>query len=176
MIGVGRRSIGDVSGIADSILTAISSGDKVNIRARTERAILAVTEDAAADHALVPAGETWKLLDELLSDGYSKAELARQLGRKMPALQLNRHQVTVRNAYDVKLLHDKLRTVDAIRSMRLIGSMAAEGYTRRMIQEGLAKLADEAGKEPPILTVRNGRIRADAAALVERLHHVWVLS
>lgn len=174
--GVGRRSVGDVSGVADTVLVDIISGRKTNIRARTERSILAVTVEAAADHALVPAAETWKLIDELIADGYSKAELARQLGYKRPALQLNREQVTVRNAYDVKVLHEKLRSVDAKRTLRLLDSMSHEGYTRRMILDGLAKLAAETGKEPPILTVRNGRIRADAARVVEQLHRQWVES
>jgi hypothetical protein len=172
--GVGRRVVGDVTGVADSVLTEVIAGRKTNIRARTERLILGVTVAAAADHALVPAADTWKLIDELLADGHSKAELARLLGYKMPALQLRRSQVTVRNAYDVKQLHERLRTVDAKRPLRLLDSLAAEGYTRRMILDGLAKLAAKFGKEPPVLTVRDGRIRADAAQVVEQLHAQWV--
>lgn len=173
-LGIGRRAVGDVCGVADSILSAIITGKKANIRARSERAILAVTVAAAADRALIPAAPTWSLLDELIADGYSKAELARQLGYKTHALQINRHQITVRNAYDVERLHERLRMVDAKRTLRLLDALADEGYTRRQIIEGLARLATTTGAEAPILTVRNGRLMASAARLVERLNAEWI--
>lgn len=168
--GVGRHAVADASGVSGSILWSIIKGDKKNIRARTERAILAVTVDQAADRALIDAGETWKLIDELLADGYSKAALARQLGYRTRALQLNRHKVTARNAYEVRRLYERLRKVEAKWPARLLDELAAEGYTRRMILDGLDKLAAEQGIERPSIEIRKGRILASATRLVERLH------
>lgn len=168
--GVGRRTVGDVAGVSDSVLTEIIAGRKTRIRARTERAILVVTVAAAADRALIDAGPTWVLLDELIADGYSKSAIAAALGYKTRALQLNRNQVTVRNAYEVERLYEQLRTVQARPTLRLLDEIVNEGYPRWLVLQRLGVLATALGQPAPVLTVRNGRIRADAARLVERLH------
>lgn len=171
-INVGRRAVGDVTGVADTVLCGVIAGRKTHIRARTERLILAVTEAAAADRALIPAAPTWKLLDELIQDGYTRAALARQLGYANPALQLNRNQITVRNAYDVQRLYEQLRTIDAAPTLRLIDQLKDEGFRMLQIQIRLATLAQELNAPVPDLTVRRGRIRADVAQLVRRLHQL----
>lgn len=169
--GIGRRQIADAAGVAESIVFKIATGTRANVRARTEKAILAVTVAAAADHAVIDAGPTWKLLDELLSCGYSKAHLARELGYKVPAIQIKRTQCTVRTAHDVKLLHERLRCVRAEPTLRLLAALREEGYRQSRIELLLGELA---GRSPqpvePDLTVRNGMIRARAADLVRRLH------
>lgn len=170
--GVGRRAVGAACDVADTTLSAIISGDKTRIRARTERAILAVTVAAVADRALIPAGPTWKLLDELIASGYSKSALARELGYKTRALQLNRHQVTARNAADVERLHRRLRMVDAAPSLRRLNELANEGYTRRRIAEQLATEATRIGGTAPDIAARCGRILATTAHLIERAHAV----
>jgi hypothetical protein len=110
--GVGRRSIAACSDVSETVIFDIKSGSKTQIRARTERQILAVTKEMLADGAYVPATETWELLNGLLAEGYTKRALAKALGYESHALQLNKHQVTVRNAADVKKvyrdLHGKL--------------------------------------------------------------------
>lgn len=169
---VGRRTVGDVTGVANTILVDIIAGRKTHIRARTERLILAVTEAAAADRALIPAAPTWALLDELIKDGYSKAELARQMGYTSPALQLNRKQVTVRNAYDVQRLHERLRTSDATPTLKLIDQLKEEGFRMAQILSRLDALAQELNAPAPDLTVRRGRVRADCAQLVQRLYQL----
>lgn len=50
------------------------------------------------------ARPTWERIEWLLAEGFSKARIARELGMKRPALQLNRHRVTVRNAAKVEAL------------------------------------------------------------------------
>lgn len=107
--GVGRRAVQAVTDIADSILSGIRSGEKKKIRARTERLILAVTKEQAADRALIPAGPTWELIYKLLDKGYTKTWIAAALGSESqtPALQLNDEQVTVRNAYEVRKLFER---------------------------------------------------------------------
>jgi hypothetical protein len=106
--GVGRRAVQAVTDIADSVLFDIRAGKKKNIRARTERLILAVTKEQAADHAFVSAIPTWKLLNKLLENGYTKTQLAQALGGKSRALQVGKDQVTVLMAYKVRRLFEKL--------------------------------------------------------------------
>lgn len=168
--GVGRRTVCDVTRVADSILAQIIAGRKKLIRARTERAILAVTAIAASDGAYVDAAPTWLLIDELLADGYTKTFLAQQLGRKTNALQLSRSQVTVRNAYEVQLLHARLRSCDATDTLVLLEDLSEEGFHRDRVKKLLADLAAKRGVDAPDLTVRRGRVREVAAQLVAQLH------
>lgn len=110
--GVGRRAVGAATDISDSILSNIRSGRKLQIRARTERKILAVTLSVASDHSLIPADTSWKLINELLSAGFTKSAIAKGLGLVRPVLQISRGQVTVRNAYLVEQLHARLINSD----------------------------------------------------------------
>jgi hypothetical protein len=169
--GVGRRSVAAASDVADSVLMEVITGRKARIRARTERAILAVTTEAAADHALVPAKATWKLINRMLKDGHTKAGLAAKLGYKSPALQLKTDFVTVRNAHLVERLADQLRSTCAKKTLALVEKLIkAEGYARQQVDQRLAELARSLGEDTPSLEPRNGRITVKAAELVERLY------
>ena len=102
--GVGRRMVASASDVSLSVVQAVRTGRKARIRARTERRILAVTKACRGDAVHVPAGPTWERIEWLLAEGFTKARIARELGMKRPALQLNRHRVTVRNASKVEAL------------------------------------------------------------------------
>lgn len=106
--GVGRRSVAIASDVSCGAIAAIRSGTKKRVRARTARRILAVTSGAASDRAFVPAGRTWQLIELLLEEGYTKADLARFLGYDRPALQFNRERVTARSAYQVECLYREI--------------------------------------------------------------------
>ena len=106
--GVGRRAIGAASDVSDTVLSDIITKRKTRIRARTERRILAVTTKMASDHALVGAAASWRLIDRLLEEGYTKADLTKQLGYANLALQLNERQITVRNAARIERLYRRL--------------------------------------------------------------------
>lgn len=110
--GVGRRSVQAVTDIADSILHKIRSGTKLRIRARTERLILAVTKEMAADGALVDAAPTWKLINKLLAKGYTKSQIALALGAKTPALQIRQDKCEVRTAYEVARFYAQCKKCD----------------------------------------------------------------
>lgn len=86
--GVGYKQVADAADVARSIAAAVLNGSKRKMRAATERRILEVTADAIADHATVPADRIRKLTRKLLDEGFSKAEIARRLGYKAPALQI----------------------------------------------------------------------------------------
>lgn len=165
---VGRRAVADATGVAETTLSEINAGRKTHIRARTERLILAVTQAAAADRALIAAGPTWKLLKRLLREGYTSAELARHMGYSNKALQFGRDFVTVRNAFEVERLHQQLRTCPARPTLKLIRELREEGFRLAVIA---ARVAEMGGlKEAPALTARQGRIRADIAELVKRVY------
>jgi hypothetical protein len=171
--GVGRRSVGAACDVADTVLSDIISGRKINIRAATERAILAVTADAAGDRALVSAKATWKLLDQLIADGYTRGDLAARLGSKAktPALQLKRDFVTVRSAYLVERLFDRLRFTCAKPTMKLLAKLRDEGFTQHQIEQRLAALATKLDETAPALAPnKKGRISAKTAGLVEQLY------
>ena len=109
-LGIGRRTVAAATDVALSVITDIRQGRKLRIRARTERKILAVTKACASDAALVPARRTWRLIEQLLEEGYTKQRIARDLGSKAktPALQLRRDFVQVRTAHRVEVVHRRL--------------------------------------------------------------------
>ena len=171
--GVGRRSVGAACDVADTVLADIISGRKTNIRASTERAILKVTQAAAGDGARVPGKATWKMLDQLIADGYTRAYLAAKLGSKakVPALQLKRDFVTVRSAYLVERLFEKLKCECAKPTMKLLAKLRDEGYTQHQVEQRLAELAVRLGEEVPSLQPnKEGRISTTTADLVEQLY------
>lgn len=103
--GVGRRAVAAASDVAKSVIVEIRAGRKRQIRARTERRILAVTKAMLSDHALVAPGRTFALIELLRDEGFSKAEIARRLGYAKPALQFRPHRMTARNVARVERLY-----------------------------------------------------------------------
>jgi len=131
--GVGRRAVQAATDIADTILSEIRSGRRQRIRVR-------------GDAALVPAGPTWGLIEDLLAAGFTKGEIALGLGRKTPALQLNKAFVTLRNAAAVKRLHARLigdapAMVNSARAVKLIRQLRDELFPASRIAGELG-LAD----------------------------------
>lgn len=108
--GVGRHAVADATDIAHSMIYEIRNGQRRRIRARTERKILAITTDHRADHSYVRADRTWRLIRQLLDEGYTKAALARLLGYKTRALQFRKRRIIARSAQRVLALHSRLMT------------------------------------------------------------------
>lgn len=113
--GVGLKRIAEVSGVSHGALSKLVYGDRARgmppskkIRRGTEQRILAVDPEDAPDGGLVPAGPAWRQIDELGAFGIPKARIARELGRKAPALQLGKTRVEARNAKAVADLHWRL--------------------------------------------------------------------
>lgn len=105
--GVGRRAVAAAADVSETILMSIRQGTKW-IRKDTEQKILAVDAGAVADHAIVPAKETWRRIRELLRLGYTRGELAQRLGAERPALQLRKREVLARTALRVEKLHREI--------------------------------------------------------------------
>lgn len=110
--GVGVRPISDAAKVAGSTIRKVLAGQRLHLREATARRLLAVTADVIADGALVPAGPTWKLLDELIDEGFTRTDLARRLGSKgrRPTLQIRRDRVEAATAAKVERLHRQLTT------------------------------------------------------------------
>lgn len=166
--GIGRRAVSDACDVSDSILHEIALGKRLRIRARTERKILEVTQAAAADHTLIDATPTWKLLAALIASGYTKARLAAELGCKTPALQIKKTQVTVRTAHKVRLMHERLITadethIDAKPTHRLIANLLDEGFTSKQI-------ARHIGCDEKAITSPKHRVSQGFARRVSEVH------
>jgi hypothetical protein len=106
--GVGQNALSDVSGVARSIIARIRRGEKLKIRKRTETAILSVSSGAVSGGALVSAKPTWVLINRLLTEGFTKSEIAHRLGKKNPALQIRKDRITAKTAADVERLYRRI--------------------------------------------------------------------
>lgn len=118
--GIGLKTVAKVSGVPHGSLAKIIYGDPARrmgpskrIRPATERRILSVTLDDAAGAAKIPAGPTWKLLDDLIGRGFTRGWIAQQLGCETPALQISRERLRGSTARKVAELHRRLQGVEA---------------------------------------------------------------
>jgi Zn ribbon nucleic-acid-binding protein len=105
--GIGRRTVAEVAGVSETSLSEVRVGKQLRVRAETERRVLAVTADAYSEGHRIDAAKTWKQLDWLMLQGFTKTELARRLGSKgkTPALQVRRRHVNARTAQKVQRLY-----------------------------------------------------------------------
>lgn len=108
--GVGYKLVAEAADLPTSIVFGIRTGDRPRARARTVRKILEVSTACRGDSTLISAKPTWRRIEILLEEGYTKAALAKMLGYDRPALQIGRERVTVRNAAKVERLYQRLMT------------------------------------------------------------------
>ncbi len=72
--GIGTKSVSFVSDVSRTILMEIKSGKRRRIREETERRILAVDQAALGGASLVSAAESWRLIKQLLEEGFTKTQ------------------------------------------------------------------------------------------------------
>ncbi len=89
--GVGFRAVAAVTDIGLTTIQKIRNGKRRRIRKAVADRILAVTAAEVSDGALVPAGETNRMLRELVTEYFTRGEVARQLGYKSLALQIGKN-------------------------------------------------------------------------------------
>jgi len=104
-VGMGYKAVAAAAGVPTSTLWAVKTGNRTRIRASALSRILGVDLYGRSDGQLIDARGTWRLLNRLTDDGYTKAQLAFWLGSKTPKLQIQRGQVTVRTAARVERLY-----------------------------------------------------------------------
>jgi hypothetical protein len=114
--GIGRRAVSAASGVSHSSLQAIRTGRKTQIRAQTERRILAVDRSCCSDHALVDARPAWRRLRQLLADGYPARRLCQFLGYVGGGLQFGARWITARNALRIERLYRDLLALEERRA------------------------------------------------------------
>lgn len=107
--GLGRRRIAELAGLNQKAVGNIISNRSAQIRRETEQAILAVTAHPAGA-ALVDAGPTWDLINELLAAGVTKARIGQAVtgNPTTKALQLRASTVLARTAERVQALHREI--------------------------------------------------------------------
>jgi hypothetical protein len=106
--GIGRDTVSDITGLATSTIELIRTGKRKQIRRQNAAKIMAVTFEATTDAKIVPAARTWRIINLLLNEGFTKAEIARRLGCKMPALRIRKDLITARTAAKVERLYNQL--------------------------------------------------------------------
>lgn len=116
--GVGCRWLGMELGMSPSRLREIMSGKahKTGRPARVRRETCARILKAwpnPAPGALVDAGETWRILREMLEAGMTKTAVAGELGYVGPALQIRTDRVKMRTEDRVRACHDRLYRTNA---------------------------------------------------------------
>ena len=108
--GIGYKTVSDYSGVGRSTVFQVMTGAKRRVRKATLDAILAVDRSCIAGGTLVKAGDTWRRINWMLEEGFTKREIARRLGAKTPALQIGRKLVTGATAVRVERLERQIRT------------------------------------------------------------------
>lgn len=103
------RRAGEWNGIvpADKARAHIKALSRQGVGRKAVAAASDVGETAITE---IRARRTWMLIDELVEEGYTYADLAQRMGYKTPRLQFGRERVTVRTAARVEHLHRKLTT------------------------------------------------------------------
>lgn len=107
--GVGYKSVSEYSGVGKTTLFRILTGEKTHIRKSRLDAILAVHRGCFSAGSLIKAGDTWRRINWMLDEGFTKAEIARRLGAKGRGLQIRKKKVTGRTAVKVERLERILR-------------------------------------------------------------------
>lgn len=100
--GVGRTSVAAACDISETVLQRIRQGRRRYIRRETEQKILSVTPDAFSEGSKIDATETWKKVNQLLREGFTRAELARRMGLPKPELRWRHSRVTGSTAVRVE--------------------------------------------------------------------------
>lgn len=122
--GIGYKTVADVAGLAASTVFKIRQGERKFLRAENERKILAVDETCLADSAVVPANTVWNQLEWLFKNGFSEAEIAKELGYANGYLQF-KDNVLASTALKVERLCNRIKAEKELeKSQKQIGDMS----------------------------------------------------
>lgn len=154
--GVGVKSLAKLSGLPHGTLSKLVYGDRARgmppsrrIRPATAERIFAVLPNMAAGAQKVPAGPTWRLLEDLIGRGWSRAELARRLGNQGPGLQVSRTAVRASTARAVERLHAELVRMPVIPKKTRWGVVPTPVPVRTLLR-GMPRSRDASGCRLPL--------------------------
>ena len=129
-VGIGRRRIHEVSGVALTSIQKIASGELRRIRPITAERILAVHKGAALPGSWTDAKETWRLIDEMVAHGIPKRQIALGIGQQGPGLQVGRRKVRRSTEAKVRAFYE-LRMVEVLTARAMEAERQAD-YRRRL--------------------------------------------
>lgn len=107
--GIGYKTVAEYSGIGKSTLYQLMTGTRTKVRRKNLDAILAVDRSCFTAGTLIRAGETWRRINWMLDEGFTKAEIARRLGHASSSLQFKKKKVTGKTHVKVERLERILR-------------------------------------------------------------------
>lgn len=114
--GATQKGLARAAALNPKTVAEILDGARTRILPDTERLVLALTmrsvRQAHAPGTLVPATQTWALIDDLVERGWPKSWIAREAGLGN-SLQLKTSQITASNAERIAVLHAQLADVAA---------------------------------------------------------------
>lgn len=105
---VGRRTVAAQTGLGQSTIAKIASGQRTRIRPETADKILAVGLHRGSSKTWVDASATWRLIDDMVAHGITKRAIGRAIGQGGHSLQLERTRIEKRNAEAVRAFYDEV--------------------------------------------------------------------
>lgn len=105
--GIGIRQAAQLSGVNASTVAGVRSGRLVTVRPSTSARLLGIGPTLAPS-ALVPATVTWRFVDSLEREGYTRRELAWHLGARSQQLQLGRRRIEAQTAVRLAAAYQRL--------------------------------------------------------------------
>jgi hypothetical protein len=108
--GIGLRAVAAATGLQRLTVWKIARGETRRSRPETISRIMAVGTHMRKAGSLVDAEPTWRLIDDMLANGFTRTRIAAELGStaKRPALQLKRDKIKQSNADQVREVYDRL--------------------------------------------------------------------
>lgn len=110
--GASQKALARAADLNVKTVVELLDGARTRIRPETEATILTLTLDrvtaAARPGTSVPAGPTWKLVDDLVDRGWTKSWIARELGRTIQNFTRRGAQVTAATETQIADLHRRV--------------------------------------------------------------------
>lgn len=106
-VGVGYRQVAKLTRLSPQVILEIRDGRRAQIRADIACRIMAC-QAILAHGQTVTGWRTWRLIDSLERDGFTRGDIAQRLGASTPQLQIERRRIRVRTALKVRTLHQRI--------------------------------------------------------------------
>jgi hypothetical protein len=103
--GIGLRTVTNTTGLSRKTLFEIRRRTVTRILITTHNKILSVGLHRAPNASLIPADQTWRLVNELLDEGWTGGRINRAIGNNSYALQLGKIRVQRSTAKKIEELH-----------------------------------------------------------------------